>query len=509
MSSEILTARQMTALEHGAMEAGHAQGGRLMALAGRGVVDAVLTHWPSMAGWPGQAEVLAGPGNNGGDGYVIARLLTRRGWRVRVHAFGDPSRLPADAAAAMAAWLGEGGVVLPLNRSEPDLRQADLVVDALFGGGLARPLPPAAAALVPDWPTGRAVAVDAPSGLCLDSGRALGAVLPAALTVTFQRPRLGHHLADGPSLCGTLAVADIGLDGWITSRSGPEHVRDARALKPPAPNPGGHKYGRGHVLVLSGGVGRGGAARLAAHAALRSGAGLATVGVPPSALIENAARLDAVMVAPLPDPDALAQEIRARRIAAIVLGPGFGHGARLRDFTRTVLATGLPAVLDADALSAWSGDPEGLFGQLHAHAVLTPHGGEFARLFPDLAARLAEPPERGPAFSRIDAAREAAARAGSTVLLKGADTVVATPDGPAWLAPATYADACAWLATAGAGDVLAGTIAAHLANGMEPGPAAACAADRHQRAARRLGPGMTADDLPAALAMTRGKPSQT
>jgi ADP-dependent NAD(P)H-hydrate dehydratase / NAD(P)H-hydrate epimerase len=260
----------------------------------------------------------------------------------------------------------------------------------------------------------------------------------------------------------------------------------------------GHKYGHGHALVLAGGPGRGGAARLAARGALRIGAGLVTLGCPPGALPENAARLDAIMLRPVAGPDGLATLLEDTRIAALCLGPGLGRD-RARALVPAALAAGRATVLDADALTAFADDPAALFARLHDRCVLTPHGGEFARLFPDLAARLAEPATTGPAFSKLDAARLAAARAGCTVLFKGPDTVIAHPGGRAAINAAHYDRAAPWLATAGSGDVLAGFIAGLLARGFGPMDAAETAAWLHVEAARAFGPGLIAEDLPEAL----------
>lgn len=261
----------------------------------------------------------------------------------------------------------------------------------------------------------------------------------------------------------------------------------------------GHKYAHGHALVLGGGVAKGGAARMAARAALRVGAGLVTLAVPPAALQENAARLDAVMLRPLPDAAALTAMLEDARLNALALGMGLGVGGRARELTLAALAARRGAALDADALTSFAEDPGTLFAALHPGCVLTPHGGEFARLFPDIAERLAAAPEAGPAFSRADAAREAAARAGCTVLLKGPDTVIADPGGGVLVHGALYGRAAPWLATAGAGDVLAGLIAGLTARGAPPADAAATAAWLHVEAARRAGPGLIAEDLPEAL----------
>jgi hydroxyethylthiazole kinase-like uncharacterized protein yjeF len=508
--TELLTSAQMRAIEQAAIASGEVTGLELMERAGRGVVEAVWRQWPDLARAPHRAAVLCGPGNNGGDGFVVARLLRDWGWAVEVLLLGDPERLPPDARANHDRWAAMGAVLPLCGETARRIPECDLVVDALFGTGLARPLrvegllPGALLAggggtPAPGRP--RVVAVDLPSGLCSDSGRVLagGACLGADLTVTFHAPKPGHHLDGGPFLCGRVAVADIGLTGR------PPEGSALRLVGAPPPlgkhGPGGHgrhKYAHGHALVLAGHPGRGGAARLAARGALRIGAGLVTVGCPPEALAENAARLDAVMLRALPDAGALARLLEDGRINALALGPGLGTAGREAALTEAALGARRPAVLDADALTILASRP-GLAAALHPACVLTPHGGEFARLFPDIAARLHEPAETGPAFSRADAARAAAARAGCTVLLKGADTVIADPSGRCAVSSAHYDRAAPWLATAGSGDVLTGFIAGLLARGFSPFDAACAAARLHVACALSFGPGLIAEDLPEEL----------
>ncbi len=271
----------------------------------------------------------------------------------------------------------------------------------------------------------------------------------------------------------------------------------------------GHKYLHGHALILSGGPGKGGAARLAARGALRIGAGLVTVGCPSAALTENAARLDAIMLAEVDGTEALSTELRARKIKAACIGPGFGTGTRLRGFVEVLLQEGSDSrptmVLDADALTEYRDAPEALFAMLHPGCVLTPHEGEFGRLFPDILAKLQEPATRGPAYSKVDATREAARRAGCTVVLKGPDTVIADHIGACVINSAHYERAAPWLATAGSGDVLAGFITGLLARGSSPMQAAETAAWLHVECALKFGPGLIAEDLPEQLpAVFRG-----
>lgn len=478
----ILNSAQMRAIEAAAFATGTVTSAALMERAGETVVDAVLHHWPELAEGRWGAVVLCGPGNNGGDGYVIARLLAARGWTVGVRALGDVARLPPDAKANHDRWVASGGVVHALTDAAGS---CDLLVDALFGIGLTRPyVAPQALARA----AARVVAVDVPSGLDADTGAFPDSDFRADLTVTFHRAKWGHYLGQGPDVCGRLVVADIGLG-----------ARDAVAalVGPPlaaalAKGGGAHKFGHGHALVLTGGVGRGGAARLAARAALRVGAGLVTVGCPPEAVAENAARLDAVMLRPVADAAALGDLLGDSRITALCLGPGFGVSPREAAMLHEALAAGRGTVLDADAITLLAQEAA-LTGALHEGCVLTPHEGEFARLFPDLAQRMAD------GLSRIDAVREAAARLDAVVLLKGRATVIAAPDGQVALHAAAYGREAPWLATAGSGDVLAGIVTGLLARGWGAFGAACTGAWLHVEAARVFGAGLIAEDLPDAL----------
>lgn len=478
----ILNSAQMRAVEAAAFATGTVTGVALMERAGGAVVDNVLEAWPELSAGPWRAVVLCGPGNNGGDGYVIARLLAERGWRVEVRSLGDVARLPPDARANHDRWVGAGHKVLPL---EGPVDGCDLLVDALFGIGLTRPyVPPVGLA----QQAARVVAVDVPSGLDADTGAFPDCDFRADLTVTFHRAKWGHYLGRGPDVCGRLVVAGIGLVAGDEGVAlvGPPAVADL------AKGGGAHKFGYGHALVLAGGAGRGGAARLAARAALRVGAGLVTVGCPPAALAENAARLDAVMLRLVVDAQALDDILGDSRITALCLGPGFGLSSREGAMLREGLAAGRGTVLDADAITLLAQDAA-LTGALHEACVLTPHEGEFARLFPDLAQRM------GDGLSRIDALREAAARLDCVVLLKGRATVIAAPDGRVALNAAAYGREAPWLATAGSGDVLAGIVTGLLARGWTAFDAACAGAWLHVEAALIFGAGLIAEDLPEML----------
>ncbi|WP_343079376.1 NAD(P)H-hydrate dehydratase [Ostreiculturibacter nitratireducens] len=500
--TELLTAAQMRAVEQAAIASGEVTGLELMERAGRGIAEAIFAEWPELAKAPHRAVVLCGPGNNGGDGFVVARLLAGWGWKVEVFLFGDPATLPPDARTNHDRWR-EMGEVRPLSALGNELGRSDLALDAFFGTGLARGLPRELDELVAHYDCRRRVAVDGPSGLCLDSGRELSPAFPADLTVTFHSRKIGHALGDGPRRCGKVVLADIGISRWSGTPAAGEPASPRVRLtmvsgSSLSKNIAGHKYGHGHALILSGGPGKGGAARLAARGALRIGAGLVTVGCPPAALQENAAQLNAVMLKPLKDADALDDALRDSRLNALCLGPGMGMGQREAALVSAALGAGRPTVLDADALSLLAGD-ENLFRALHPACVLTPHSGEFARLFPDIAERLAVPAKTGPALSKVDATREAAKRGGCTVLFKGPDTVIADPSGAASINSAHYDRSAPWLATAGSGDVLAGFIAGLLARGFPPMRAAETAAWLHVECALSFGPGLIAEDIPEEL----------
>ena len=533
---ELLTAAQMRAIERAAIQSGEVTGLDLMERAGRGVVEAILEWRPELAEGERSAVVLCGPGNNGGDGFVVARLLKARGWAVQVFLYGDEAKLPPDAAENARRWQQEdsagssGNVTIvgasdasPLKRREIEtsfggetIETVNIVVDALLGTGLTRPIAGAMHATISEViPSSlsplmalrnRVVAIDARSGLDLDSGRVLGPdylkMGEAGLTVTFHSPKAGHVLADGPALSGQLVVKDIGL--WpVANRMRWDGIAPVRLCEGPtarmAAKAVGHKYSHGHALVLSGNIGRTGAARLAARAALRIGAGLVTVGSPSEAMAENAAHLTAIMLREIGTMDDLGEALEDERIDAVCLGPGLGVGHGTELFVKQVLEAGRATVLDADALTVFADDPPALFDRLHEKCILTPHEGEFGRLFPDILDMLNAPATTGPAYSKVDATREAAARAGCAVLFKGPDTVIAAPDGRCAINSAHYERAAPWLATAGSGDVLAGMIAGLLARGLDPMSAAESAAWLHVDAGRHLGPGLIAEDIPEAL----------
>jgi len=483
---ELLTNAEMGDADRLAI-AGGVAGITLMENAGRAVADAIVARAA-----PGAAiVVVAGPGNNGGDGFVAARLLAARGFPVRLALLGDRARLKGDAAEAARRF---GGTIEPA--AARLLEGADVIVDALFGAGLDRPLAGAAADVIAAMNACNApiVAVDLPSGINGTTGAVMGIAVTAAESVTFFRRKPGHVLLPGRLHCGRVHLADIGIPAHVLARVRPQTFLNRPALwqtRFPIPRIDGHKYARGHAVVVSGGASHTGAARLAARAALRAGAGLVTVASPRDALAVNAAANLAVMVRPVDGAGELADYLSDRRLNALVLGPGGGVGPAMRELVAAALAGPRAVVLDADALTSFAGDAPALCAAIAGRdnpAVLTPHAGEFARLFKDEPEIIDRP-------SKIDMARAAAARTGAVVLLKGSDTVVAAPDGRA----AVNDNAPAWLATAGAGDVLAGFIAGLLAQGMPGFEAAAAATWVHGEAAAHVGPGLIAEDLPEAV----------
>jgi hydroxyethylthiazole kinase-like uncharacterized protein yjeF len=496
--TELLTAAQMRAIEQAAIASGEVTGLELMERAGRGVVEAIFEEWPELGDVAHRAVVLCGPGNNGGDGFVVARLLNEAGWDVEVFLYGDAGKLPPDARVNYERWGGMGDVAPLSDCYSSRWVHQPVVVDALFGTGLARPLPDDPRNVLMATMNCRRVAVDVPSMLSSDTGVMMSPIFASSaahLTVTFHRQKLGHFLAEGQANCGSVHVVDIGLSD--------NPVADAVKLlarTDTVDKRTGHKYSHGHALILTGGVGKGGAARLAARGALRVGAGAVTVGCPPAALIENAAQLNAVMLRKIKDAEALIDGLEDTRINALCLGPGMGTGTRQAALLAAVLdgAERRLTVLDADALTLLAGDAA-LFATLHKDCVLTPHAGEFARMFPDIAEKLSTSATKGPTYSKVDATRDAAKRAGCVVLFKGPDTVIADPAGRCSINASLYERSAPWLATAGSGDVLAGFITGLLARGFTPMQAAETGAWLHTECALSFGPGLIAEDLPEEL----------
>ena len=451
----------------------------LMENAGKAVAEAVFRSYA-----PVGTVVLCGPGNNGGDGFVAARCLMEAGWPVELALLGDPSRLKGDAALARDRWTGK---IKPLEPAV--LAGAGLVVDALFGAGLERPIAGEAKATIErlDASGVPVIAVDIPSGIDGDSGAVRGVAVKADITVTFHRSKPGHYLLPGRAHAGRLITADIGIPATVDRQLLIKTFANLPGLwlsNFPARDVSSHKYRHGHAMVLGGGMSSSGAARLAARAALRSGAGLVTVLCPASALPVYAATLTAVMVDPIKDEASFSSALEDPRRNAILLGPGAGVGERLKDQVTASLTSGKSCVLDADALTSFADRPEALFGAIKGGGgcLLTPHEGEFSRLFAHEGDKLAR-------------ARAAAGQSGAVLLLKGADTVVASPDGRASI----LIDAPAALATAGSGDVLAGIALGLIAQSMPLFEAASAAAWLHAEAGRAFGTGLIAEDLAEML----------
>ncbi|MEQ8333166.1 NAD(P)H-hydrate dehydratase [Nisaea sp.] len=449
----------------------------LMENAGLAIADAIAARFA-----PRRTLVACGPGNNGGDGFVVARVLRDRGWDISLALLGASDRLSDDAALAFANWNG------PVESLQPDLLEgAALLVDALFGAGLTRNiegdaldfLSHAEAAVK----TGRlaSVAVDMPSGVDGNSGAVRGIAAPAALTVTFFRKKPGHLLYPGRALAGELVVSDIGIHADVLAEIEPktfENAPDLWSASLARPGADSHKYTRGHAVISGGPMT--GAGRLAARAARRAGAGLLTVAAPESLCPLFAADAPGIITTPADSPDLFAALLEDSRKNAVLVGPGHGISDRTRWIAEMVLRSGKAVVLDADALTVFAGEAETLSRVIEGPVVMTPHQGEFARLFPGFSG------------SKLERARAAASLVGAVVVLKGPDTVIAGPDGRA----AINANAPPWLATGGTGDVLAGTILGFLAQGIPAFEAAAAAVWMNGAAAARFGPGLIAEDLP-------------
>ena len=479
--SEVISVSQMYKADAAAVAAG-VPGVTLMQNAGQAIFDALVVRWD-----PQPVLVLCGPGNNGGDGFVVAQLLNDAGWPVELALLGDIARLTGDAAHHAKLWQGATQAF-----DSAAVEGKGLIIDAMFGAGLSRALDGRAAMMVRavnravEAGTAEVIAVDVPSGISGDSGAVLGELyIKAALTVTFFRPKVGHLLLPGRGAAGEVVVADIGNPETVLEslgvscfRNSPELWRDSFPLKTAEQ----HKYSAGHALVAGGGE-MTGAARLAARAALRMGAGLVSIAAPRAALQTYALSSASFITLPSDTADELENILRDPRKNAVLIGPGFGVTEHLKVLVPAILRRQRATVLDADALSVFGTEPESLFKAISSSTVLTPHDGEFRQVFPDIKG------------DRLIRARKAAARSGAVVVLKGSDTVVAAPDGRAVIND----NAPPHLATAGSGDVLAGLILGLLAQGMAPFDAAAAAVWIHGALGAQLGVGLISEDLPDAV----------
>lgn len=487
MPHEILTVAQMRQADALTIAGGIA-GITLMENAGRAVADQAGRMVPQGS----SIAIACGPGNNGGDGFVAARLLSERGFNISLGLPGQRDALRGDAARAAARWDGQ------IHHAEAFAPGgADLIIDALFGTGLTRPVEGDAAGLIDRISrSGRPVlAVDLPSGLNGDTGRPTGPAVEATATVTFCRLKPCHLLVPGRQLCGDVTVADIGIPAEIVTSIRPQLWRNGPELwraSLPADEIETHKYRRGACLVWSGPALATGASRLAATAALRAGAGIVRLAGPRDALLVHAAHVTSIMLREAHDAAGFAQALADRRIGSVVIGPAAGVGALTREVVAAALMAGRNCVLDADALTSFAGEPGQLAGMIRASAgttVLTPHEGEYLELFG----------AGNPVTSKVARARDAARLTGAVVVLKGPDTVIAAPDGRA----AINDNAPPWLATAGSGDVLAGLIGGLLAQGMPGFEAAAAAVWWHGAVGQHAGRGLIAEDLIAALCEVR------
>ncbi len=448
----------------------------LMEAAGSAIARHIVRCWPKQP-----LAILCGPGNNGGDGFVVARLLDQSGWPVRIFLLGERGALKGDARVNAERWQG---AIAPLDKDLPD--DCRLVVDALFGAGLTRPLDGAAGVAIEaiNQRGMICVAVDMPSGVNGDTGEIMGTAPAVAATVTFFRRKPGHLLLPGRQLCGDVTVADIGIPPSVLGEIGPRTFANGPGIwrhRLPQPTLADHKYSRGHAVVV-GGAEMTGAARLAARGARRIGAGMVTIAAPPEVFSVYASDWPGTLVKPVADETAFVDLLGDGRKNAFLIGPGAGVNGTTKARVLTALGAGKACVLDADALSVFEDDPGALFRVAPPSWLLTPHEGEFQRLFPG-------------AGDKLTRARQAARTSGTVIVLKGADTVIAAPDGRAIVNDTAPPE----LATAGSGDVLAGFALGLLAQGMDTFEAAAAAVWLHGAAAAAFGPGLIAEDLPQAL----------
>lgn len=476
---ELLTAEEMSRAEQLAAASGLSTL-TMMENAGRGVVEEVVRRYQRGS----RVVVLCGPGNNGGDGFVAARYLRERGYQVRLALNGRQEDLKRDPKEMARRW---DEAIEPM--TPQSLEGAQIVIDAIYGTGLRSDIGGVVAQVI-EGTAERGlpvISVDIPSGIDATSGALKGVAFKATSTVTFFRRKTGHVLLPGRLYCGDVRTVDIGIAAAVLAEVTPRTFAndpDFWLRYFPKLRVDGHKYDRGHAIVVSGPMESTGAARLSAGTALRAGAGLVTLATSKSAFYINAAQLTAVMVAPYDGPDGLSSLLSDPRITAVLIGPGAGRDPEVKELVRGVLASDAVAVLDAEGITAFQGAPAELFHYIKsrpAPTVMTPHEGEFRKVFPELSS------ER----SKLERARRAAATSGAVIILKGADTVVAAPDGLSIVSE----NAPPWLATAGSGDVLAGLVTGLIAQGMAAFDAAAAAVWMHGEIGVIFGPGLIADDM--------------
>ncbi len=460
--TSLLSVEEMYSADRMTMEGG-LPGIQLMEAAGSAIAREIRTRWT-----PRKTVILCGPGNNGGDGFVVARLLHQRGWFVRILLLGDRDKLKGDAKTNSDQWPFD---CLPL---APDgLHGAELIVDGVFGAGLARDVDGIVAKTLTSASQMNVpiVAVDVPSGVHGDTGAILGTTLPADITVTFARGKTGHYLYPAKAACGELIIADIGIPDSVIDEIKPSTSRNEPEALFPWPKKDGHKYNKGHGVII-GGSEMTGASRLAATCARRVGAGLVTIAAQGTAYMIYRQTEPGNLVSNKPLSDILNDP----RKNAVLAGPGLGLGEGRKAMVRSLLSTEKNLILDADALTMLA---EFDWPKRSADTLLTPHDGEFSRLFPDISG------------SRLQKAKKAAKRSGCTVLLKGADTVIATPDGRA----AINDTGSPWLATAGSGDSLSGICLGLMCQGLNGYDAARLGTWLHGKAAEVFDVGLISEDI--------------
>ena len=476
---EILNNSQIQAIEEISIKQG-ISGFQLMENAGKAVAQEVITLLEGRT-----ALVLCGPGNNGGDGYVTARILKNNGIPVRVASLRDPNTLTNDAAKHFALWGGHAEHAGNISIQKENL----LIIDALFGSGLTRPLTNEVLKISQTIAQNNldCIAIDIPSGVNGNTGNILGGAIKASKTITFSRPKPGHFLYPGRSFCGKVLVKDIGISDKNIDKIAPQLFinkpklwqKNAKFLHRHWTD---HKYTRGHATVISGKK-MPGAARLAAQAARRIGAGLVTITCPPDNFATLSAGEPGTLIKSAPTQKQLMKILNDRRQNAILVGPGTGLTKKTNAIVLQVLAMqNKTIVLDADALSIFEKNPNTLFSAIKMPCILTPHEAEFKRLFPMQG-------------DRLSAVRKAAKLSGAIIILKGPDTIIASPSGDA----AINSNAPPTLATAGTGDVLAGFVLGLLAQNTTPFDAACAAVWLHSEAANKFGNGLIAEDLPKML----------
>ena len=451
-------------------------------------------------------HVFCGPGNNGGDGFVIARTLFDLGEKISCWELKNPSNRSASSALMRSKWLERGSISSSEDFQGIILSKGDIVVDALFGIGLSRPLDERCTKIIEGIPSYiPIIAIDILSGLDSSTGNLMSSgeltSYEASLTLTFQIPKWGHYLQDGSERSGTIKVIPIGLERGMKefSASHPPLVELVETTPPDYidllnKRGSAHKYDHGHSLILSGPQGKIGATELAGTSALRLGSGLVTMAMPKNAFYNHVNSVKALMTTEINKPQDMLDFLTDKRINALCLGPGLGIGEKTREFTKMALNSGRSVVLDADALTSFQEDPDVLYQNLHDKTVLTPHFGEFTRIFPELAKDIKEAK-----LPIIRGVQKASAVSGAVVLLKGRQTVIASPGGQTYLVNGSSFENSPWLATAGSGDVLAGMITGLMARNIPPIKCAVLAVFMHLCAAKMIGPGLIADDLPATI----------